>query len=447
MTEIEFNYEGSKIIIQGNLDEKWEEIIKRFAIKTQKSKEDLYFLYGGNLITNKELTIKEQASEEDIKNNKLCILVNDNAGLEYDDNDDKNGNLIKSKYIICPECKEIIRILINDYKITLYDCKNGHEVKNIIFKDFVKTQYEDGTKIKCEICNAVNKKTSYNNIFYKCFECKKNLCPLCKTSHNKTHNIIEYDEKYFLCDNHYELYTCYCNECKKDICLMCENEHKEHKLISYGGIMPNINNLKNKANDFYNKITEFKNNISKIINKLNDLMYNIDNYLEIFKDIIYSYENKKRNYSILQNINEIIKYNDIFIKDLNKIIDEKNINNKFTDMINLYNKMVPEISGYEEEFALRSRDIDEDHLYFKKDNATNKLRGKRLNDKIKKMKQAPQNSNSNYINNIINNINTQGEEGNEESEKKGSYFDLFVKNVGQQEKQNEISWFNNLLGH
>ena len=50
MTEIEFNYEGSKIIIQGNLDEKFEEIIKRFAIKAQKSKDELYFLYGGNLI-------------------------------------------------------------------------------------------------------------------------------------------------------------------------------------------------------------------------------------------------------------------------------------------------------------------------------------------------------------------------------------------------------------
>ena len=60
MTEIEFNYEGAKIIIQGNLDEKLEEIIKRFAIKSQKSKDDLYFLYGGNLI-NKELNIKEQA--------------------------------------------------------------------------------------------------------------------------------------------------------------------------------------------------------------------------------------------------------------------------------------------------------------------------------------------------------------------------------------------------
>ena len=63
---------------------------------------------------------------------------------------------------------------------------------------------------------------------------------------------------------------------------------------------------------------------------------------------INSYENKKRNYSILQNINEIIKYHDKFIQDLNKIIDQNNINNKFIDMINLYNKMVLEISVKQE---------------------------------------------------------------------------------------------------
>ena len=343
MTEIEFNYEGEKLIIQGNLDEKLEEIIKRFTIKAQKSKGDLIFLYGGSLI-NEELTIKEQASEEDIKRNKICILVQDNTDIEYDDNDEINGNLIKSKYIICPECKENICLLINDYKITLYDCKNGHETKNILFKDFERTQYEDGSNIKCEECKTANRKISYNNIFYKCLECKKNLCPLCKSSHDKSHNIIEYNEKYFICESHNESYTWYCNDCKKDICLMCENEHNEHKLISYGKIMPNITDLKNKANDFNDKITGFKNNITKIISKLNDLMHNLDNYLEIFKDIINSFENKKRNYSILQNINEIIKYNELFIQDINKIIDEKNINNKIANMFNLYNKMVPEIS-------------------------------------------------------------------------------------------------------
>ena len=49
-----------------------------------------------------------------------------------------NNNIIKSKSIICPECKENIRIKINDYKIKLYDCKNGHNIDNILFEEYEK---------------------------------------------------------------------------------------------------------------------------------------------------------------------------------------------------------------------------------------------------------------------------------------------------------------------
>ena len=166
--------------------------------------------------------------------------------------------------------------------------------KNILLRDFAKIQNVDESNIKCEDCKKSNKNISYNNIFYRCFQCKKNLCPLCKSSHDQTHNIIEYDEKYFLCNKHYESYTWYCNDCKKDNCLTYEIEHNGHTLTSFGAIMPNSNNIKNKANVFYNKIKEFKNNISKIIAELNDLIYNVDKYIEIFKDIINSYEKKKK---------------------------------------------------------------------------------------------------------------------------------------------------------
>ena len=35
----------------------------------------------------------------------------------------------------CPECGEICRIKINDYKIKLYECKNKHEIDNISLKE------------------------------------------------------------------------------------------------------------------------------------------------------------------------------------------------------------------------------------------------------------------------------------------------------------------------
>ena len=109
--------------------------------------------------------------------------------------------------------------------------------------------------------------------------------------------------------------------------------------------------------------------------------------------------------------------------------------------------------GYEEEFGLRARYlknmevIDEDHLYVKKGQKANKLRGRRLNDKIKKIRQAQQNS-INVDNNTNNNANTNinQEENEEEEPKKSNYYDFFVKNVGQQAKKNESSWFNNFLG-
>ena len=112
--------------------------------------------------------------------------------------------------------------------------------------------------------------------------------------------------------------------------------------------------------------------------------------------------------------------------------------------------------GYEEMQALRSRYfknievIDEDHLYVRKGNTTSRLRGRRLNDKIKKIKQAQQ-SNSNNINSN-NNSNTnniieeqQNEEELQEEQNKNSFYDAFVKNVGQNAKKNQSSWFQNFL--
>ena len=106
--------------------------------------------------------------------------------------------------------------------------------------------------------------------------------------------------------------------------------------------------------------------------------------------------------------------------------------------------------GYEEMQALRSRYfknievIDEDHLYIRKGNTTSRLRGRRLNDKIKKIKQAQQNSNNTGSNNIIE--EQPNEEELEEQPKKSSFYDTFVKNVGQNAKTNQSSWFKNFLG-
>ena len=171
------------------------------------------------------------------------------------------------------------------------------------------------------------------------FRLQKNLCQLCKSLHDKTHNIIDYDDKFFTCDLHYESYYSYCEDCKKDLCVSCESEHGGHKILTYGSLLPNIKKLKEENNNFNTKIEAFKNDIKDIINKLNDLMYSIDNYYSIYLSIINSYGNKKRNYFLLQNINDINKFNKEIIENIDKITNNKNISTKFNDIFDIYQKM------------------------------------------------------------------------------------------------------------
>ena len=385
MAEAEFNFEGKLLIIQFNSDEKMEDIIKKFVTKVDKKREDLIFMYGGEII-KRNLTFNEIANESDKARNKISILVSNILNNDISIIN-QNESFQKSLYVICPECKETIRFLIKNYKITLYDCKNNHKINDIPINDFDKTQNVDESKIKCEKCNNANKKTAYNNIFYICLTCNKNLCPLCQSCHDKTHNIINYNDKYFMCLLHNELYNSYCNDCKKDICLMCEMAHSGHKIVSYGLIMPDINKIKNETNNFLNKIEEFKNEIKKIINKLNDLNESIENYLDIYKDIINSYEMKKRNYSVLQNINDIINNNNDFIQDINKIINEKNINDKFNEMIILYNKLNPKNIEQLTEKVIKKEEKNENEnkIEIKKDekDVVNNIDNQNLNE-IKK---------------------------------------------------------------
>ena len=126
-------------------------------------------------------------------------------------------SLNKSKYIICQTCMENIRIKIQDYKIELYECQNSHTIENLSFKDFEKLQFIDESKIICDFCKTSNKSSTYENKFYICLSCKKNICPLCKSTHEKNHLMINYDEKYFKFNKHNESYTLYCEQCKKNI--------------------------------------------------------------------------------------------------------------------------------------------------------------------------------------------------------------------------------------
>ncbi len=92
-----------------------------------------------------------------------------------------------------------------------------HTNKNIRLNEYIDKQNIYMIKIKCDICKGKNKSETFENEFFNCSEFNKNLCPLCLSTHDKTHTIINYDNKNYLCNKHEEKFTRYCEECKIDI--------------------------------------------------------------------------------------------------------------------------------------------------------------------------------------------------------------------------------------
>ena len=219
-------------------------------------------------------------NESDKRNNKIIILV-------------YSINIIKSNEIICPICKEIYKYEIEDYKIKLYDCKNGHIIEDIKLNEFVNKQNIDISEIKCDNCKEKNKSNTYNNEMYICNECNMNLCPLCKSIHDKSHIIINYDNKNYICKEHNETFVKYCYDCEIDLCLSCINGHKDHKIISYEDELVDMKNLRNKMKRLEEDINKFKMNIEEIINKYKKIIENLDIYYNINNNIIKEYEKNK----------------------------------------------------------------------------------------------------------------------------------------------------------
>ena len=96
--QVIFNYEGVNTKIQCNLNDKIKDIINKFLNKIEKNENNLFYLYNGKII-NKELTFNEQANELD-KNRKIMNILVTVGEKEKEE-------IIISKDIICPECKEI----------------------------------------------------------------------------------------------------------------------------------------------------------------------------------------------------------------------------------------------------------------------------------------------------------------------------------------------------
>lgn len=136
-------------------------------------------------------------------------------------------------------------------------------------------------------------------------KCKKDIyiCPLCQNYHIKNESpnyIIDYDQKYFYCEEHAEKYSSYCETCKMNICLRCENSHNNHQIISYGKLLIDENQFKSKSLfALYKEMNKFHIEITKgIIASLNVVIKNLEKIFVLREDVINNYikENTNRNY-------------------------------------------------------------------------------------------------------------------------------------------------------
>ena len=352
MINVEFNYQHNITRIQANLNDSYELIINKFINKTNLNINNICFLCNGKYLNNNE-TLQEIMNSHNL-NNKIVVLVlpiNSSINIE-------NNIVKKSNDIICPQCKEICKYDIKNYKIKLYDCKNGHSIENIKLSDFEFTQNIDLSQIKCDKCKIKNKSNTFNNEFYICLDCKMNLCVLCKSIHDNSHRFINYDDKNYICNKNNEIYKEFCEDCKKDLCLSCKNEHKYHNTISYKEKSIDIKSLRKKMGLLNNDINKFKENINKTITKLKKIMENMDIFYNINKSILNIYENNNnRNYYLLENLNNA---NNSIDKEIENIRFKYNYGNNLNQMLYLYSEMMDE--NIEVEIKYKLNNINQENL-------------------------------------------------------------------------------------
>jgi len=384
MSLIIFIYNSLEIPIPFNENELVSSIVQRFCLKVNVDHTNLSFLYNG-FILNEQLIVNSMHPDNE---NKIKILVNNNQTQTM-----IGPYMKKCDSIICPECKESSIITIKDYHISFSQCKNGHNIENILLDKFNETQNEDISKILCGKCNR-SMNNIYANKMFICFDCKINLCSLCEHIHDKSHTIKDYEQKYYICGNDGENYTSYCKTCKKNLCLSCVNEHDNHDLVPFSALILNKNKLKQQNENLKKDIDKFKNLVNDIKNKLDKVSENLDIYFDI-NTILTNNSNKSyRNYEELVSLKEINNNNTIQT-DINKIINDNNINNQIIGILDMYKKM------QKGEEINNQNNLENENIIINENNETN---NQNVNINISNNELSQNDSNKENNNNIINDI-------------------------------------------
>ena len=342
--------------MQCNENDIFKNIKEKFAHNVNIKSKDLYFLFNGKYIEDndviKNIFVNELKNKSIIK--VLVFKYNDDSTVKLKNN---NDNKISTD-VICPRCGDICQIIIKDYKFNFLGCKQGHIINDILFSDYRINQRIDESKIKCNFCQNVNKAAAYENKFYICLSCKKYICPICKTIHNNSHDIIDYEQKNYICLIHNEKFSSFCKNCKINLCMECEAAHfDKQNLFYFNNILPNNEKYKSNLTELKIKIDMFKDKLNEIRKTFDKIIINLETYYEINNNLFKNYENKKRNYQLLFNINILEQFNNVVINDINTVIKKHEFFDIINNSINFLNifgikfngKNIQQISKKEEE--------------------------------------------------------------------------------------------------
>jgi len=327
MFNLDFNLEGSSIIIQINGNESMEKATEKFFLKTGCEISSTFFLYNGAQMNLNE-KIANIANPFDRENKKMSILTQIFEASAFR-KDIKN--------IICPKCKEICFININNYKISVNNCKNKHQTENLLIDEFEATQNIDLKAIKCDVCKVKDKESSNSKLFYKCFKCNMNLCPQCKGGHDSSHKVIDYDDKDYKCKAHIQSFISYCKNCNENLCPLCQNDHNGHEIIDFNDIKLDESTLEKNLKELKKKIDLLKKELNKIKYTFEYISKNIEKYYKLNQQIINNFEENRRNYQVLYNIKEL--NNNYLFKDIDEIVSTENISVKVINILDVFHKM------------------------------------------------------------------------------------------------------------
>ena len=212
MVTIKFLYMMNEYTIKVNKEKFNYETFKGYAKLIGTDLNKLYFSIKGKLMIINEKSNIKIGSKIEKKEIKILVFNLRNVKGSIKPNQ-------KAPNIICPYCKQLALIKINEDKITISNCINKNHISpDLTIEEFIGYQNYDESKVKCEFCQ--NLKYLYN-IFFIC-SCGKNICPICLQNHKSEHSVIYYKNRFNECKKHSIPFCSYYKECNVNLCPTCE---------------------------------------------------------------------------------------------------------------------------------------------------------------------------------------------------------------------------------